>query len=92
MRIIRATPATGKPPKIICRPSKSLVISRVAVADDAVGNIVGPDVVIGPDGPVRVGAIIDEDEMQPLCEECVTALERAEEAARTVARCRGSVP
>ncbi len=79
MKIIRSKPAKGKPPKIICTGcGKRAREAGVAVPDDAVGKIVGPDVVHGPDEPLKVGAIIDEDDIQPLCEDCLAVLERAE--------------
>jgi len=70
MRIIRGRPATGKPRKIICTGcGKRAVEAGIAVPHNAVEKIYGPD------GPT-IGAIVDEDEMQPLCESCVTALSR----------------
>jgi hypothetical protein len=69
MKIIRSKPATGKPPKIICNGcGKRADEAGVAVADNDVEEGRG----VGPDGPIL---LIDEDDMQPLCEECVTALE-----------------
>ncbi len=68
MKIIRGKPATGKPPKIICTGcGKRADEAGVAVRDSAVEKGYGSD------GPVMM---IDEDEVQPLCEGCVTILLR----------------
>lgn len=78
MRIIRSRPATGKPPKIICTGcGKQAREAGVAVPDLAVEKAHGPEFQ-GPDGPISVSLIIDEDETQPLCEACLIALERAQ--------------
>jgi hypothetical protein len=70
MKIIRGKPATGKPPKIICAGcGKRADEAGVAVPDAAAEEGHG----YGPDGPIM---LINEDDMQPLCEDCVTALER----------------
>jgi hypothetical protein len=69
MKIIRAKPATGKPPKIICNGcGKRANEAGVAVSETDVEEVYGAD------GKI-VGSIIDGDDMQPLCEECVAALE-----------------
>lgn len=75
MKIIRGKPATGKPPMITCSGCGNRAREAgIAIPDDeTVGKIHGPDVVKG----FKIGAIIDEDEMQPLCESCLVALERA---------------
>jgi hypothetical protein len=71
MRIIRCQPATGnKPLKIVCaRCGKRATEAGMAVPDKAVEHGYGPD------GPI-VHAIVDEHEIQPLCESCVNALLR----------------
>jgi hypothetical protein len=70
MRIIQGQPATGKPREIVCTGcGKRAIEAGIAVPDKAV------DQGYGPDGPI-VYAIVDEDEMQPLCERCVAALLR----------------
>jgi hypothetical protein len=66
MKIIRGKLATGKPPKIICAGCGN----RAREAGVAVPDAAVPE----QDGPFA----IDEDDMQPLCEECLAALERAE--------------
>lgn len=79
MRIIRAKPAKGKPRKIICSGcGKRAREAGVAVPDDAVEQVVARDI-MQPGWPVVTSEIIDEDAMQRLCEECLTALERAEQ-------------
>jgi hypothetical protein len=71
MRIIRGNPATGKTPKVICSGcGKRAAEAGVAVPKSAVED--GHDA----DGPIMM---IDENQMQPLCEDCLTALERAEQ-------------
>jgi hypothetical protein len=71
MRIIRGRPATGKAPKIVCTGcGKRAAEAGVAVPDLA------DEKGYSRDGPIRM---IDEDEAQPLCEDCVTALERADQ-------------
>ncbi|MET3992142.1 hypothetical protein BjapCC829_36475 [Bradyrhizobium barranii] len=78
MRIIRSRPATGKPPKIICTGcGERAREAGVAVPDWAVEKTHGPEFQ-GPDGPVGVSVIIDEDETQPLCEACLIAFERGQ--------------
>jgi hypothetical protein len=74
MRVIRGRPATGKPPKIICTGcGKRAPEAGIAVKPEAVeeGYVIGS----GVDGPVTM--IDDEEDIYPLCEDCVTALERA---------------
>jgi hypothetical protein len=70
MKIIRGKPASGKPPKIICTGCGKR-------ADEA--GIALPELAVekgyGADGPVM---IVEDDQMQPLCEDCLTALERGD--------------
>lgn len=78
MRIIRSKPATGKPPKIICTGcGKRGREAGVAVPELAVEKAHGTEFQ-GPDGPVGASVIIDEDETQPLCEACLSTLERGQ--------------
>ncbi|MDE5461150.1 hypothetical protein [Bradyrhizobium sp. CSS354] len=71
MKIIRGKPAKGKPPKIICTGCGARAREAgVAVDDAAIGR--GSDV---------ASMMIEEDDMQPLCEACLAALERAEIAS-----------
>ena len=69
MKIIRVAPATGNPPMIVCTGCGK----RAAEAGVALPSS-GVEKVYGPDGPA--GMIVDEGDAQPLCEDCVTALER----------------
>jgi hypothetical protein len=70
MRIIKSEPAAGKPRKIICTGcGKRAVEAGLAVPDHAVEEAYSPD------GPT-VHAVVGEDEMEPLCDGCVTALLR----------------
>lgn len=70
MRIIKGEPAAGKPRKIVCAGcGKRAVEAGIAVPDKAVEEAYGLD------GPT-VHAIVDEDEVEPLCDRCVTALLR----------------
>jgi hypothetical protein len=74
MRTIRGKPAVGKPRKIICTGcDKRAAEAGIAVKEEAVetGWAAGP----GFDGPVTM---IDDEDAYPLCEDCVTALERGE--------------
>jgi hypothetical protein len=75
--IIRGKQATGKQPKIICTGCGNRAIEAgIAVSDNAVEEGYG----CGPQGhPSRIMIVTaDEEEMQPLCESCVTALEHGE--------------
>jgi hypothetical protein len=71
MRIIRGQPATGKPPMIVCDGCGKRA-PEAGIAVSASTPVRG----YGPDGPVM--AIEDDESAQRLCEQCVTALERAE--------------
>jgi hypothetical protein len=70
MKIIRGKPATGNPPKIICTGCGK----RADEAGIAVPTLAVEKGYRG-DGPVMM---IDEDQVQPLCEDCVAALLRSE--------------
>jgi hypothetical protein len=68
MRIIRGKPATGKSSEIVCTGcGKRAAEAGVAVRDLAVETAYGPESML----------MIDENKIQPLCAECVTAWERA---------------
>jgi hypothetical protein len=68
LKVIRGKPATGRPPKIICVGcGKRADEAGIAVPDTDVEEVYGVD--------GKIGLIIDGDDMQPLCEECVVALE-----------------
>ena len=72
MRIFRSEPATGKPRKITCTGcGKKAFEAGIAVPYSAVEKGYG----VEPDESVMM---IDEDQVQPLCEDCVTALLRGE--------------
>jgi len=76
MRVIRGRPAS-KASKIVCTGcGKRAAEAGIAVPHSAVEEGYSHD------GPVRM-IVIDEDEMQPLCEDCVTALERADHSRAT---------
>ena len=69
MKIIRGTPASGKPLRITCSGcGKRAPEAGIAVSPDAAEE--GHSSI----GPVT---IIDEDETYPLCEACCSALEAA---------------
>jgi hypothetical protein len=72
MKIFRSEPATGKPHKITCTGcGKKAFEAGIAVPYLAVEKGYG----VEPDESVLM---IDEDQVQPLCEECVAALLRDE--------------
>jgi len=71
MRIIRGTPATGKPPKIICTGcGKKAIEAGCAIHDTVFRRFVESS---------KTFMMIEEDDTQPLCEDCLTALERADQ-------------
>jgi hypothetical protein len=80
MKIIRAKPAIGKPPKIICTGcGKRAAEAGIAVRESAIerGYGVAVDKSLGlPEGPMMM---IEDEDIHPLCEDCITALERGEE-------------
>ena len=67
MKVIRCAPATGKPPKIICTGcGKRATEAGSAYPDDAAERFEGSDGLSG--------IMIDTEDLQPLCETCVTAM------------------
>jgi hypothetical protein len=81
MKIFRSNPAMGKPRKIKCTGcGKRAFEAGFAVKPEAIEEGYGAGVEDSglPEGPVM---IIDGDDAHPLCEECVTALLRDEDAA-----------
>jgi hypothetical protein len=77
MGIIRGQPASGKPRRIVCTGwGKRAAEAGVAVRESAVeeGYGVGFEGSGLPSGPMMM---IDDEDAHPLCEECVTAWERA---------------
>jgi hypothetical protein len=78
MKIFRAPLEGGKPPKIICTGcGKRAPEAGVAVKEEHVETGWGSG--SGFDGPMTT---FDEDDAHPLCEDCVTALERGEAASQ----------
>jgi hypothetical protein len=75
MRIIRK-PATGKPRGIVCTGcGRKAFEAGIAVNPEVVETGYGDD-------PDRLITMIDDEDAFPLCEDCVTTLERAEDVLR----------
>jgi hypothetical protein len=72
MRIIRSKPATGKPRRIVCTGcGRKAFEAGIAVNPEVVETGYGDD-------PDRLITMIDDEDAFPLCEDCVTTLERAD--------------
>jgi hypothetical protein len=79
MKVIRGKPATGKPPKIICTGcGKRANEAGIAVRESAIERGYGVAVDKSHGLPGGELMMIDEDDVHPLCEECVTKLERGD--------------